>query len=104
MTQPRKVWVPSIATSGLILYRGDAFPHWRGHLLAGGLTGKQVVLLQLDGKSVVRQETLVHDIGRVRDIRTGPEGYIYLAIDDSDGAAPILRLEPVPRQELSLTD
>lgn len=104
MTQPRKVWVPSIATSGLILYQGDAFPHWRGHLLAGGLTGKQVALLKLDGKSVVREETLAHDTGRVRDIRTGPEGYIYLAIDDSDKASSILRLEPVPRQELSLTD
>lgn len=105
MTPPRKVWVPSIATSGLTLYQGDAFPHWRGHLLAGGLRGKQVALLELDGESVVREETLVRDIGRIRDVRTGPEGFIYLAIDDSDGKpSPILRLEPVPRQELSLTD
>ncbi|QIB65930.1 PQQ-dependent sugar dehydrogenase [Kineobactrum salinum] len=104
MTQPRKVWVPSIATSGLILYQGDAFPHWRGHLLAGGLAGKQVTLLELDGTSVVRHQTLAHNVGRVRDIRTGPDGYIYLALDHTDSDSPILRLEPVPRQELSLTD
>ncbi|MDO8861063.1 PQQ-dependent sugar dehydrogenase [Haliea sp. E1-2-M8] len=105
MTQPRKVWVPSIATSGLALYSGDAFPHWRGHLLAGGLAGQQVALLQLDGQRVVREESLVRGLGRVRDVRQGPDGFVYLAIDDR-GAKPsaIVRLEPVVRAPLPEPD
>lgn len=101
MTQPRKVWVPSIATSGLALYTGDAFPHWRGHLLAGGLAGQEVTLLELDGQRVVREESLVKGLGRVRDVRQGPDGFVYLAIDDR-GAKPsaIVRLEPVARAPL----
>jgi glucose/arabinose dehydrogenase len=98
MEQPVRVWVPSIATSGLALYEADAFPHWRGHLLAGGLSGEQVALLKLDGDDVVREETLVQGIGRVRDVRVGPDGFVYLALDNQDGEEPsVLRLEPVPR-------
>lgn len=98
MAQPQKIWVPSIGVSGLTLYDGDAFPHWRGHLLAGGLSGQRITLLELKGDEVVREETLVRGIGRVRDVRVGPDGYVYIAIDDRDGnASPILRLEPVPR-------
>jgi glucose/arabinose dehydrogenase len=102
MAQPKKVWVPSIGVSGLALYDGDAFPHWRGHLLAGGLSGQRITLLELAGDAVVREETLVQGIGRVRDVRVGPDGYVYIAIDDRDGnASPILRLEPVPRGPLA---
>lgn len=102
MEQPKKVWVPSIGVSGLALYEGDAFPHWRGHLLAGGLSGQRITLLELEGDRVVREETLVQGIGRVRDVRVGPDGYVYIAIDDRDGnASPILRLEPVPRGPLT---
>lgn len=102
MAQPKKVWVPSIGVSGLALYDGDAFPHWRGHLLAGGLSGQRITLLELEGDEVVREETLVQGIGRVRDVRVGPDGYVYLAIDDRDGKpSPILRLEPVPRGPLT---
>lgn len=105
MTQPRKVWVPSIATSGLTLYTGDAFPHWRGHLLAGGLAGQEVTLLELDGERVVREESLVKGLGRIRDVRQGPDGFVYLAIDDR-GAKPsaIMRLEPVVRAPLPEND
>lgn len=101
MAQPRKVWVPSIGTSGLALYTGDAFPHWRGHLLAGGLAGQEVTLLELDGQRVVREESLVKGLGRIRDVRQGPDGFVYLAIDDR-GAKPsaIVRLEPVLRAPL----
>ena len=102
MAQPEKIWVPSIGVSGLALYQGDAFPMWRGHLLAGGLSGQRITLLELDGTEVVRDETLVQGIGRVRDVRVGPDGFVYIAIDGRDGAlTPILRLEPVPRQELT---
>ncbi|MEQ9393660.1 PQQ-dependent sugar dehydrogenase [Haliea sp.] len=105
MTQPRKVWVPSIATSGLALYTGDAFPHWRGHLLAGGLAGQEVTLLELDGQRVVREESLAKGLGRIRDVRQGPDGFVYLAIDDR-GARPsaIVRLEPVVRAPLPEND
>ena len=102
MAQPKKVWVPSTGVSGLALYDGDAFPHWRGHLLAGGLSGQRITLLELEGDEVVREETLVQGIGRVRDVRVGPDGYVYIAIDDRDSnPSPILRLEPVPRGPLA---
>lgn len=96
MERPVHVWVPSIATSGLLLYTGDRFPEWRGDLFVGGLRGQQLARLELDGREVVLEETLAYDLGRIRDVRQGPDGFIYLAIDDGDGApTPILRLEPV---------
>ena len=106
MAQPEKVWVPSIGTSGLAYYAGDAFPNWQGHLLAGGLSGEQITLIELEGTEKVREETLLHGYGRVRDVRVGPDGLIYVAIDDRSGGAssPILRLEPVPRAEVNLAD
>jgi glucose/arabinose dehydrogenase len=101
MQQPVKVWVPSIGTSGLTLYQGDAFPNWRGHFLAGGLSGKRVTLLQLDGDEVLHEETLVRGLGRIRDVREGPDGFVYLAVDARDGTSPVVRLEPVPREQFS---
>jgi glucose/arabinose dehydrogenase len=102
MEQPKKVWVPSTGVSGLALYQGDAFPNWRGHLLAGGLSGQRIDLLELDGTEVIREEVLVRGIGRVRDVRIGPDGYVYIALDDRDGEeTAIVRLEPVPRAEVS---
>jgi glucose/arabinose dehydrogenase len=96
MEQPAHFWVPSIATSGLMLYTGDAFPEWRGNLFVGGLGGEQIARLTLDGQRVVREETILQDMGRVRDIRQGPDGYIYVAIESRRGdPTPIVRLEPV---------
>ena len=96
MQHPTHVWVPSIATSGLMLYSGDAFPEWRGNLFSGGMGGEQLARLTMDGQAVVAEETLVQGIGRVRDVRQGPDGLIYLAIDDRRGGeTPIVRLEPV---------
>jgi glucose/arabinose dehydrogenase len=95
MEVPAHVWVPSIATSGLLIYTGDRFPEWRGDMFVGGMAGQQLARLTLDGTRVVREETVVQGIGRVRDVRQGPDGFIYLAIDDSDGEpTPIVRLEP----------
>jgi glucose/arabinose dehydrogenase len=101
MVQPKKVWVPSIGVSGLALYDGDAFPNWRGSLLAGGLSGQRIDLLELDGQEVVREETLLQGLARVRDVRVGPDGFVYAALDDRDGGeTAIVRLEPVPRTEV----
>jgi glucose/arabinose dehydrogenase len=95
MEQPAHVWVPSIGTSGLMVYTGDKFPQWKGSLFAGGMVGEQLVRLTLDGRRVLNVETLVQRMGRIRDVRQSPDGYIYLAIDHRDGQpTPILRLEP----------
>ena len=98
MEQPAHFWVPSIATSGLLIYTGDQFPLWFGDVFAGGLGGEQIAHLTLadDNRTVIREETLAQGLGRVRDIRQGPDGYIYFAIDDRSGGLPtsILRLEP----------
>jgi glucose/arabinose dehydrogenase len=98
MEAPVHVWVPSIGTSGLMLYTGDKFPEWRGSMFAGGMAYQQVARLKLDGKRVVREETILHDMGRVRDIRQSPDGYIYVALEDREGKpTPVVRLEPASR-------
>ena len=99
MEQPTHVWVPSIGVSGLLVYTGDQFPEWRGNIFAGGLVGEQLARLEVDGTRVLLEETLVKGMGRIRDVRQGPDGFIYLAIDHSGGEpTPIVRLEPVPRR------
>lgn len=96
MESPVHFWVPSIATSGLLFYTGDKFPEWRGNLLAGGMAGQLIARLTMDGQRVTREEVLLQGVGRVRDIRQGPDGFIYVAIEDRGGApTPIVRLEPV---------
>jgi glucose/arabinose dehydrogenase len=96
MEPPVHFWVPSIATSGLLIYTGDRFPDWRGNVFVGGLAGEQLARLSMNGQQVEIEETLVHGMGRIRDVRQGPDGYIYLAIDDRQGTpTPIVRLEPV---------
>ena len=93
MEQPRHQWTPSIAPSGMTFYTGDAFPAWRGNLFVGALKYRLVARLELDGDDVVREERLIEDVlGRIRDVRTGPDGYIYLLTDDDDGV--LARLEP----------
>ncbi|GMV04488.1 MAG: hypothetical protein AMXMBFR53_07680 [Gemmatimonadota bacterium] len=95
MESPTHVWIPSIGISGMALYTGDAFPRWKGSLFVGGLAGEQVVRLEMDGTRVTRTEQLVQRMGRVRDVRQGPDGYLYVAIEDRAGAPTrILRLEP----------
>jgi glucose/arabinose dehydrogenase len=94
MEQPIHYWVPSIATSGLMIYTGDRFPEWRGNIFVGGLAGQQIARLTMNGQRVVSEETIVQGRGRVRDIRQGPDGLIYLALDAANGAT-VVRLEPV---------
>jgi glucose/arabinose dehydrogenase len=98
MQAPVHVWVPSIATSGLMIYNGDAFPGWKGNFFVGGLAGEQLARIVVDDSGRPLEETLLKGLGRVRDVREGPDGFIYLAIDDqANGRTPIVRLEPVAR-------
>ncbi len=95
MENPVHVWVPSIGTSGLAVYHGERFPGWRGNLFAGGLAGERLVRLTMEGNEVVGVERLVERMGRIRDVREGPDGYIYVAIESRSGeGSPVVRLEP----------
>jgi glucose/arabinose dehydrogenase len=81
-----------------MLYTGDKFPGWRGSVFSGGMAGEVLSRLTLDGQRVVSEELLVQRRGRIRDVRQGTDGFIYLAIDDRGGApSGIVRLEPAPR-------
>ncbi len=95
LEQPLYFWVPSIAPSGMAFYRGNRFPGWNNSLFVGALAGQLLARLELDGARVVREERLLEDrIGRIRDVRTGSDGLIYLTTDDDPGK--LLRLEPAP--------
>jgi glucose/arabinose dehydrogenase len=99
MENPVNVWVPSIATSGLMVYTGDKFPGWKGSIFVGGMAGEQLARLTLNGQTAEVADILVRKQGRIRDVRQGLDGFIYLAIDDSQGKpSPIVRLEPVARR------
>ena len=90
---PLTHWTPSIAPSGMAFYTGDAFPAWRGQLLVGALAFRSLYRIELDGEKVVGQERMLESLGkRIRDVRVGPDGLVYLLTDDPEGA--ILRLSP----------
>jgi aldose sugar dehydrogenase len=98
MQQPVHIWVPSIGISGMMIYTGDKFPQWRGNMFVGGMVGQQLARLTLQGQRVTTEETLAQQQGRIRDVRQGLDGFIYLVTDDRDGKpTPILRLEPIER-------
>lgn len=90
---PLAWWVPtSIGPSGLVFYNGLRYPEWRGHLFTGALAGKALWRIELDGDRVVKREALLADLNeRIRDVRQGPDGWLYLLTDSRDGR--ILRLE-----------
>lgn len=93
MEQPVLQWTPSIAPSGMAFYDGTAFPRWEGDLFVGALAGTHLRRVVLEGDEVVHQEELLADRARrIRDVRVGPDGFLYLLTDHSDGE--ILRLEP----------
>ncbi len=95
MEQPVHYWTPSIAPSGITFYTGEAFPQWRGNLFVSALAGRHLARLTLDGERVVAEERLLVDEGyRIRDVVQGPDGLLYVLVDED--SAPILRLRPVP--------
>lgn len=92
MEQPVVYWDPSIAPSGMAFYDGDKFPNWRDDLFVGALAGQHLRRLELQGDQVIEQEILLDDLARVRDVRSAPDGYLYVLTDESDGK--LYRLEP----------
>jgi aldose sugar dehydrogenase len=84
MEQPVKYWVPSIATCGMTLVSSDKYPAWKGNVLVAGLAGQQIARVELEGTKAVGEETLLKDIGRVRQVSQSPDGYIY-AITEATG-------------------
>jgi aldose sugar dehydrogenase len=93
MEQPIKYWVPSIAPSGMAFYTADLFPAWKGNLFVGALAGQLLVRLELDGETVTTEERLLANFGeRIRDVRQGPDGAIWLLTDAGNGR--VLRLAP----------
>jgi len=93
MEQPLYYWDPSIAPSGMAFYEGDAFPAWRGSLFVGALADRHLARLTLEGERVVGEERLLTEKGRrIRDVRVGPDGLVYVLTDEQNGE--LLVLEP----------
>jgi len=101
MELPTIVWLPSIAPSGMMFYTGDRFPGWTGDLFVGAMMVGRVqrtghierVVLNADGEEIRREAILTEFRQRIRDIRQGPDGLIYVLTDEDEGA--LLRIEPV---------
>lgn len=91
MEQPVHYWTPSIAPSGMTFVTGDTYPNWRGDLMSGSLSFRFLQRTVFDGETVVKEEKLLEGIGRVRDVRQAPDGYIYLGVE----TGKIVRLIPV---------
>jgi glucose/arabinose dehydrogenase len=93
VVSPIKYWVPSIAPSGMAFYQGDVFPAWRGSLFIGALASRLVSRLTLDGDKVTSEERFLQDLReRIRDVRAGPDGALYLVTDNAAGR--VLKLVP----------
>ncbi len=92
--QPIKYWVPtSVAPSGLAFLTSDRYPGWKGNLFLGTLRGQSLIRLEMDGSRVVKEERLLGSANaRIRDVRQGPDGLLYLLTDSADGQ--LLRLQP----------
>jgi glucose/arabinose dehydrogenase len=90
---PASYWVPtSIAPSGLAFYTGGRYPEWQGQLFSGALAGQALWRIQLRGNEVVQREPLLTELGeRIRDVRQGPDEWLYVLTDSGNGR--VLRLE-----------
>lgn len=92
MMQPAHYWVPSIATCGMEFYDGDAFPDWKNSIFVASLKFGQIHRVEVDGDSRTHEEVFYKTGGRPRDVAVGPDGYLYIAIEDAPGR--IVRLVP----------
>jgi glucose/arabinose dehydrogenase len=95
LEQPWLFWAPSIALSGMTIYTGDRFPQWKGNVFVGGLVGEQLQMIVMNQKGFPtrRQSLLLELKQRIREVRQGPDGLLYLLTDEAAGA--LLRIEPV---------
>jgi glucose/arabinose dehydrogenase len=90
VVEPIYFWVPSIAPSGMAFYTGDLFPEWQGDLFVGAMAGRHLARLVLDGERVVAEEQLLKELDlRIREVRDGPDGALYVLGTDS-----LLRITP----------
>ena len=98
MEQPKAFFVQSIGISGLMFYTGDRFANWKGNAFVGGMAGnyRQLVRFSLNGNVVTSRESLLPREYRIRDVRQGPDGFVYIAADNQFPGQPssIIRLEP----------
>jgi glucose/arabinose dehydrogenase len=97
MVDPVVVWTPAHAPSGLLFYTGDAFPEWRGDLFSGALKRKEIRRVDLDAEGRVLGQESIRLGARIRDVRQGPDGFIYVLTDEENGR--LLRLEPTSARE-----
>jgi len=98
MEQPARYWTPSIAASQVAFYTGDKFPAWKGSLFLGSLAMQKLFRFEVQDGRVVQEELLFEHLGRVRDIRTGPDGYLYLALEQIGAASGwLVRLVPAEK-------
>ncbi len=96
LEQPVLFWRPSIAVCGIDFYRGNLFPRWKNRLLVGALAYEEVRLLTIENDRVIYQETILKNAGRVRDVASGPDGAIYVVLNNP---GTVLRLTPVPLED-----
>ena len=100
MAEPAVLWAPSIAPSGLVFYSGDAFPEWQGNLFVGSMLVGRIsgtghlerIVLNDDGDEIARESLLNEQRQRIRDVRQGPDGLLYVLTEENNGA--LLRIEP----------
>jgi glucose/arabinose dehydrogenase len=92
---PVRHWTPSIAVSQIAFYTGDRFPGWRNNLFVGSLARQTLYRLEVEGRSVRHEEEIFRNLGRIRDIRTGPDGLLYVLLEQLGGASGrLVRLVP----------
>ena len=97
--EPARYWTPSISPGGIAFYTGERFPGWKGNLFVGGQGARELHRLTLDGNSVVSDETVMAGQGRVRDVANGPDGFLYVVLNDPEPAtSSIHRLIPAPKR------
>lgn len=97
MTDPITFFNPSIGPSGITFYTGDKFPAWKGNLFITGMVGEKLIRMQIKGRQIVSQEDVIFGYGRVRDVLTGPDGNLYLLLQNMNGdptGGSIVRLVP----------
>jgi glucose/arabinose dehydrogenase len=97
VTDPITFYNPSIGPSGITYYTGSKFPGWKGNLFITGMVGQKLIRMEIKGRQIVSQETLIQDYGRVRDVKMSPDGMIYILLQNMNGdekGGSIVRLVP----------